>query len=345
MIAFRANANPQIGAGHVMRCLSIADAYQNNGHHCLFVMSSNDLSDTVKAHGHEIIILNSDYSNMDAEPVSFLHDYDLSILFVDSYNVTESYMKKLHTQISLRNIPLVYIDDRCDFPYTCDILLNYNIYAEENKYKNLYRHNRPHFLLGTSYTPLRSEFKSSSPKIMPTSGQNILVSTGGSDTEHFTVELIKASLNSKMNFIFVIGAMNPDKDKIHRLAAGHENISLKENVTRMSELMNSSDVAISAAGSTLYELCATQTPTVTYILADNQIPAAERFSEKGIIKNYGDIRGDHKTEHAHKIIKMAEELAENLEERICIAKQMHALIDGNGAQRIITYLASPKSFT
>ena len=87
MIAFRANANPQIGAGHVMRCLSIADAYQNNGYHCLFVMSSNDLSDTVKAHGHEIIILNSDYSNMDAEPVSFLHDYDLSILFVDSYNV------------------------------------------------------------------------------------------------------------------------------------------------------------------------------------------------------------------------------------------------------------------
>ena len=98
--------------------------------------------------------------------------------------------------------------------------------------------------------------------------------------------------------------------------------------------MLSCDVAVSAAGFTLYELCAMQTPTITYILADNQIPGAEAFERHGILKCAGDYRiaGDRLIE---KMIDSAIQLAEDDEERKGITEKMRTMIADNGAQKIL----------
>ena len=136
----------------------------------------------------------------------------------------------------------------------------------------------------------------------------------------------------------MVGAANEDRDLIVSEATGVSNLFLHENVTNMSELMLSCDVAISAAGSTLYELCACRVPTITYILADNQIPGARGFEQRGIMKCAGDIRETGAVELSARLIDMALELCDNESERALIAERQGSVVDGKGAERIIEKL-------
>ncbi|MBR3340868.1 MAG: UDP-2,4-diacetamido-2,4,6-trideoxy-beta-L-altropyranose hydrolase [Clostridiales bacterium] len=338
MIIFRADGNKLIGAGHIMRCLSIANAAKETGKECKFFLASDDFEKIIKEYGHQAEVLNSDYSVPDPDEIISRLDSDKpSAVIVDSYFITEDYMKTVHKRCSESGCKLVYIDDRCNLACSCDAVINYNISADVDEYRNLYEGKQePVFLTGTAYTPLRKEFRNRDPRVVSEKGRNIFVSTGGADPEHFTTVLVEEAKNYKdYSFHFVLGMMNPDKEIIKKSVSDYSNIDIHENVTEMGKLMRSCDVAISASGSTLYELCAIQTPAITYILADNQIPLAQTFDKKGIIKNLGDIRitGNHTL--AGTLINEAVKLAGNYDERVRIANAMASLVDGNGAGRII----------
>lgn len=342
MILFRADGNSSVGLGHVMRCLSIADAFKNAGESCLFVTADNELHQTIKERGHKNLALGTKYDHMESELSSFVEEIekrDIQIIFVDSYFVTEKYLRTLWQFCAKKYIILVYIDDVFAFPYPCDILLNYNIYADEGTYQKLYAgYATPNFLLNTSYEPIRAEFQNLLSREPKQEARDILISTGGSDCEHMGLEIVKAiNAHTEWNdyrFHLIVGMMNEDKDEMGNLAEGKENIVLHKEVKAMSELMQSCDVAISAAGSTLYELCATQTPTITYILADNQIPGAEGFQKSDVLKCAGDIRNLGAEELAEKLLLEAVALAGNYEKRVNIASRMKTIIDGKGAERI-----------
>ena len=131
-----------------------------------------------------------------------------------------------------------------------------------------------------------------------------------------------------VNFHFVIGALNPRIEAIKKLSG--QNIIFHVNEQNMSKLMRDCDVAVSAAGSTLYELCACGTPSVTYVLADNQIDAAEMFGRLKIMINAGDCRKND--DIASVIIESL--LGMNESVRSEMSAKMQSLVDGNGAMRI-----------
>lgn len=338
MIVFRADGNSQIGMGHIMRCLSIADAASGLGEDSVFILSSDDCENTISSRGYEVNVLNSDYSKMEpGDILPALEVYEPSEVFVDSYSVTPEYMKDAHVKCSNAGCKLIYVDDRGYFPYSCDVLLNYNIFGRKEKYEELYfGKTAPAFFLGTTYAPLRKEFQKLSIRAISSVAQNVLISTGGADMGHLTMDLIEEA-SSKKNYIFhfVVGMMNQNREDIKILSNSYENIVIHENVKRMDELMLSCDIAVSAAGSTLYELCATGTPTITYVLADNQIPAAEEFDARGIIKNCGDIREMGNKELAKCLIMEVVRLAEDYDERKRMSEFMCTVVDGKGAERIL----------
>ena len=140
MIIFRTDGNSDIGLGHVMRCLSIADAFKENGESCLFITADNKLHKTIKERGHKNQVLGTEYNHMEDELEQFLEEIekrDVQIIFVDSYYVTEHYLQTLWQFCAMKYITLVYIDDVLAFPYPCDVLLNYNIYACDKDYQKL----------------------------------------------------------------------------------------------------------------------------------------------------------------------------------------------------------------
>lgn len=342
-LLFRADGNSTIGAGHIMRCISIADGALEKGIPSLFVTAGEGLCQTIEAHGHECIILNTEYQRMIRETEKFapvLQEKSLLACVVDSYYVDQDYFEWLRKNI---RCPLVYIDDMALFPYKCDILINYNIFGQdwEDKYCKLYGHLKmPRMLLGSRYTPLRREFCLKKRVGINQDARNILISTGGADPDHFTIELLHAIEHQMLDkrFNIIVGAMNEDRNAIYKQARGMKNVTLHESVVEMARLMLANDVAISAAGSTLYELCATQTPTITYVLEDNQVPAALAFEKAGVLQNAGDIRILGAERLAEKLITVAIELCENYQRRVTIARCQEAIVDGSGSIRIVDEL-------
>ncbi len=165
-----------------------------------------------------------------------------------------------------------------------------------------------------------------------------MISTGGSDCEHLALKLveeIRKRAGEEITFHVIVGAMNEDKETISNKAKDCPNIVLHDHVKNMSDLMQACDVAISAAGSTLYELCATQTPTITYILADNQILGAEGFENHGALQCAGDVRPLGTKILAEKLLELTIELCVDYGGRRRIGGQMSEVVDGRGAERIV----------
>ena len=348
MVFFRADGNPIVGLGHIMRDLSIADAFREIGEDCCFLLADNRLSELINNRGYNVEVLNSNYDSMNYELEATIRIIDkesrVSAFIIDSYSVTDYYLSSLHSFCKRHEVVMVYVDDLLSFPYPCDFLLNYNIYASLKEYKKLYKESdEPIFMLGTSFAPLRTEFQGLADKIVRERGSDVLISTGGSDNEHFGIELIKIIIEhpelTDINFHFVIGMMNSDREVFKAIAENEKNILFHYNVKSMSELMQSCDVAISAAGSTLYELCAVQTPTISYILADNQISGAKEFDQMGVVLNAGDIHKCGKKELAKSIIMRTVNLLKDYKGRSLISKKMKEIVDGNGARRIAIQIA------
>lgn len=353
MLVFRADGNQKIGSGHIMRCISIADEAILHGQECLFITAGDEFNNTIIAHGHKNKILNTEYNHMEQEAsqlFSILEEAEksdgLEAVLVDSYQVTVQYLNKLLELCRAKGAKLVYIDDILSFAYPCDFLVNYNIYGPDCDYASLYQGAKsPALLLGTSYAPLRAEFQHLPARIVREKGRVIFISTGGADFEHVSIQILREILSRgeafhDYDFHFIIGAMNEDAQEMQNLAkqyagSGKNHIVLHSNISNMQQLMGEADVAISAAGSTLYELCATNTPTVTYVLADNQIPGAEGFSRHGALKNIGDVRKLGVRALSGLLVDSAVELCNDYKSRKLIALKMSAVVDGLGAKRIV----------
>ena len=96
--------------------------------------------------------------------------------------------------------------------------------------------------------------------------------------------------------------------------------------------MKSADIAVSAGGTTLYELCACGTPTISYAFADNQLNNVIQFQEDEIIDYAGDARCGNLIE---KILYYLEQYRSDKDLRLKRARKMQQLVDGNGSMRIV----------
>lgn len=368
-IFFRVDANSFIGMGHIMRCLSIADAFHNVSISVFFVLADESVKSLVNSRGYKTIVLNTDYSNMESELTLWkLRSFEYTtpdILIVDSYYVTSTYLTELRRQ--MKGI-LIYIDDILSLPYPVDVLVNYNTYASSSAYEELYRDSdyavpASHLILGPSYAPLRSMFRDIPRRTQSKNIENVLVSTGGSDELHLALAIIKklcapCSYNGDIadnilagysnqsltdtRYHFLIGAMNADTDKIKRMTYGRTDVVIHHNVQDMRGLIEGMDICISAAGSTLYEICSCGVPLITFSLADNQMLGASAFASLGLAVNVGDLRspgtvmsGELDSSAVDRILLALVDLSTDFTRRVEVGSKMQRLIDGYGADRMV----------
>lgn len=340
-ILFRVDGNTVIGAGHIMRCLSIGMAARAAGAECGYLIADHSFEALIKKEGFWVYVLESDYSRMDDELVdliSIITDYDPDITLIDSYYVTAKYINTIREKTYV-----AYIDDTISFAYPVNILINYNIYAEDLKYSDLYIKagiKTPQLILGKAFVPLRQEFQNLSEISVKQNVENILFSAGGADPEHMILAFVNTIIDSNIidhyNFHLILGNFEPDLDEIVELSKKYSNIYPHKNVTCMAQLMRQCDIAVSAAGSTLYELCACGIPTITYSLEDNQIPGAQTFSKKNMMINIGDIRLNNM--FMNDLLMSLSELCIDYGRRQKMHLSVLNAVDGHGAKRIANEL-------
>lgn len=340
MILFRADATPAIGTGHVMRCLSIAQALRERGASCVFVSASKSTQTLVDESAFPCHILFSDVQNPNEELPAFtslLKELRPDRIVVDSYFVSDFYLNTIRAFA-----PVAYLDDFATHTYPVSLIINYNISAAESQYAALYQAST-RCLLGVAYAPLRGEFRNR-PLPPRHTCESLFLSTGGADPLHVGLLLLQTITRDPrlrgMVTNCILGVFHPDTDAILQLAREHPSVRVHRQVSQMADLMCACDVAVSAAGSTLYELCACGIPSVCYTFVDNQLQVAQGFSDAGLIQNAGDIRGNPSVV-IEAILERVSALRGDASLRHTLSKRMQQKVDANGAWRISDALMKP----
>lgn len=341
MIYIRADMNREIATGHMMRCLAIAHAIKEQGEPVTFLVADENPVELLKEHGFACVVLGTAWDDLEGElPIllELAEKYGINKLLVDHYRVTPRYLEELRKRVFL-----AYIDDLNTFHYPVDMLICYANYYKSFQYETHYpdaQEHRTQLLLGPSYVPLRSEFLDAPKKSVREKIKSVLILSGGSDPYKMVRRLLARLENQGFDEIIAIcGRYNLDYESLSERYAACPQVKLYRAVPDLDVYMRQADVAISAAGSTLYELCALGTPTISYTFADNQIPNALQFERDGLIAYAGDIRRDAVEERCLQLL--ADQIRDREFRRRC-SEGMQRLVDARGARRIAAALIRAK---
>lgn len=336
-LLIRADASPQIGTGHVMRCLALAQAWQESGGTTLFALANGTSTLEVRllSEGMKICHLTALPGSADdaAQTIKLARELKAAWVVIDGYHFSAAYQHAIK-QAGLR---LLFIDDYGHTKYYyADLVLNQNISADESLYANRESHTR--LLLGTRYALLRREFwpwrgwrRKSSPV-----ARKVLVTMGGSDPENVTLKAMQALQNLKgdeLETVVVVGSGNLYAGTLQSNIRNRQTC-LVSNISNMAELMAWADLAISAGGSTCWELAFMGLPSIILVLADNQRLIAKQLSALGWAVNLGW----HHDISSAQVLQALTSLLVAPEKRVEMIRRGQEIVDGDGTTRLLMHL-------
>lgn len=305
-IVFRVDSSFDLGTGHIMRCLTLAEQLRKKNASVSFVSRAlpGNIINIIKEKGYQVFELSieSDFNNtsfFDYYEKNWLEDAKetlniikknistIDLLILDHYGIDCKWESVLYPEVN----NLMVIDDLANREHKCDILLDQNFYLGlENRYTSLVPE-KCRLLLGPQYVLLREEFVALADSMKDRNGQinRILVFFGGTDPTNETEKTLRALSNfgAKFQLDVIVGATNPNKKNIQAFCEKHNNFHYFTQVSNISEFMNQADLAIGAGGTTTWERCFFGLPSITIIVADNQKEATESVSSVGATINLG----------------------------------------------------------
>src|SRR5690606_18350155 len=308
-VAFRADASVQIGTGHVMRCLTLADELTRQGHEFLFVCREHEghLGELITSKGYGLTLLPSCSDNEldtkdsrsdnyarwlglpwqeDArQTLDALTPWQPDWLVVDHYALDAEWERSLANAVG----SIMVIDDLANRPHECALLLDQNLGRVESDYDGLLPVDCQR-LIGPGFALLRPEFANLREQSLNRRQQpelkRILISLGGVDRTNVTAQVLDAisesALPASTELDIIMGAAAPYLDEIRQQAARMPfKATVSAGVTDMAERMCLADLSIGAAGSTSWERCCLGLPSILLVLAENQRAASEAIKGTG----------------------------------------------------------------
>lgn len=333
MIGFRVDANEYIATGHLMRCIAIAEKFLEKGEKCLFLLAEEKETQKLRDRNLPYRILHTKWNEMESEEEvmkKVIQEEQLDWLLVDSYQATDRYLSFLN-----QLVPVCYVDDMGVEKYHVSALLHYSQWPDDYDYQVKYEDTKVLLLAGMQYTPLRKEFSENTEK--EERMHSILITTGGTDHLDVTGRLLRYCIDreafASYDFQVIVGSMNQNIEELRIIAQNHPNVELHQNVKNMSRYMRSCEMAVSAGGTTLFELCACKIPTVCFSMADNQKDFTRAMGKRQIMLYAGDAREEKMIEKeiGDRLIFFRNHPAERAE----YAERRHRIVDGRGTERIV----------
>ncbi len=338
-LLIRADASSQTGVGHVMRCLALAQAWQDQGGSVTFVTAMD--APGIKARleserAHVIPLADVPGSKNDARRTILLaRELNATWLVADGYHFDADYQR----EVKDAGLNLFWIDDEAHAAYyTADIVLNQNLHATEAMYAQ--REPFTQLLLGPRYVLLRREFLKWRHwyRETPAVARNILVTLGGGDPENVTLRVIEGLKRMdirNLEVVVVVGAAYPHHAELEAATRSAPfSIRLEPNVSDMPALMAWADIGVSGGGGTCWELAYLGLPSFAIALAKNQAPTVRALDESGI--SLAVVSGN-RLDSRHFRIAMSG-LITNVAVRRAMSRKGKALIDGQGAARVVKHL-------
>lgn len=287
-IYIRVDGGPEIGAGHIVRCVSIAKEIEKKGIPAVFVSSNVDALQILSDYGYRPILVGGDPKHLvkgDAKKLKEVMVEGKRVL-VDSYGVTDEFFvscKELGLQV-------IYIDDLYTFElgglkrpvrWELEAVINYSFGVRKEDYQKVYSDSSTKLLIGPQYAPVREVFKEKAASYQVRDEVKKVLITTGSTNPNKSLEKLACACRTalpEVSISIVVGnAASFDSSLKEEL-----NVSLIKGATDLSDYMLDSDLVISAAGTTLYELCTLGVPTIAVPVVENQLLNVFGFIDTGL---------------------------------------------------------------
>lgn len=339
-LLIRADANARIGAGHVMRCLALAQAWQDAGGHAVFAMTPDApaIERRLEAEAMEVLHVTASPGSRDdaTQTAALARRHDARWVIVDGYDFGADFQRI----VKEAKLALLVVDDYGHADHYCaDGVLNQNIHAREDLYARRERDTR--LLLGPRYVLLRREFaeRSGASRNYADVARRVLVTLGGGDHDHVTASVIDALARADIPDLearIVVGPASSGDESIRQaIDRSSDDVRLLTDVTDMPGLMAWADIAVSAGGSTCWELAFMGLPPLIVVRADNQIEIAAGLDAAGFGINLGESDDALMTRLPDALAR----LIQDRHRRQRMGRTGQTLVDGQGARRVLDFLA------
>lgn len=363
VFAFRVDASLQIGTGHVMRCLTLADALRERGVICRFVCRPHHghLLALIAQRGHQALALPELQEGTQPNRNGSAHAHWLGTDWVADAQDTQQALNSLtggqpvdwlvvdHYALDARweevmrprAKRIMVIDDLADRPHACDLLLDQNLGRKDADYGDLIK-GKTSTLVGPQYAMLRSEFaalraqslarRQSNPQL-----RRLLVTMGGVDKDNATGQVLatlqSCTLSIDLRVTVVMGPHAPWLEQVQAQATQMPwYTEVLVGVNNMAQLMAESDLAIGAAGGSAWERCSLGLPSLVLVLARNQLQGAVALHKAGAAVAMKTQQQIKDFMEPLRTVALAKEML------VKLSKAAAAVTDGEGCRRVASYL-------
>ena len=354
IIAFRVDASPAIGSGHISRCLTLANSLRERGAASVFIsrVMPKELTAIIAAHGSEFAMLPPAASASSAFPGMLHADFlacsqeedaeatknalasyaSVRTLIVDHYGICRAWDQRFY-----ESYRIIKIDDLADRSHLCHVLIDQNLYLGFDSRYDLLVPEGGVKLLGPEFALLKPNFSMARSKLNPVNNciGKILVSSGGSDCRGIGLKVSQALIENTECKVALVGAWSSDCHRDYRrlIDKAQGRFDAPGRVDNMAEYLMDSDLFVGACGSTTWERLACGVPGVVYSLAENQVRLARDLHEMQLHRYLGPIESFSRSA----LLKEVEFYSDaNL--RSLIRSRSSNLVDGHGTSRVIAAL-------
>ena len=356
-IAFRVDASTKIGTGHVMRCITLAEALVNAETKVHFICRHlpEGLAKLLHDKGFDVSILSTAEESIEALPLAhsdwlgvtqeadckatldLIQNKGYDWLVVDHYALDIRWEKALKPHVK----KIMVLDDLADRQHDCDVLLDQNLYLDQEV---RYKDKLPEAcktLIGPRYALLRKEFTEARNIAKPRENKvnRVLVFFGGVDADDFTTKTILALsqiTEHKFSVDVVIGDQHPNKTEIIALCQRLD-YSCYVQTNKIAELMGSADLSVGAGGGAVWERACLMLPTLAIPIAEHQVKQLVDIALKGM--TYTFDAGNYTSEKIKMHVSL---LMDNSSLRCLLSKNSGEIVDGNGTYRVAQVLRADK---
>lgn len=355
-VAFRVDASIRIGTGHVMRCLTLADALRAHGAKCRFICRVHEghLAGKIQERGYDVAPLppsprlaeqahgrarhlawlNATLEADLAQTLEALRSEPVDWLVVDHYALDSSWEQGVRRVCK----HMLVIDDLADRSHDCDLLLDQNWHGTEagHRYELLV----PEYcvcLLGPGHALLQQEYQELRRTAHRRDGEvrRLLVFVGGSDQANLTCRILSALDSTELRLLpvdVVVGVNHPDFEAVRSMAEARSATTLHHGVPTLAPLMISADLMIGGGGTTNWERMCLGLPAIVVSIAQNQESINAALMKGGFITYLGPEQSVSSTDIRNCISSLLRQ-PELLREQ---SRRGQVLVDGGGAMSLAT---------
>ena len=342
-LLLRADAGSQIGMGHVMRCLALAEPWLQAGSAVMLLTAAP--SPAVRTRAESLGVALRELSAAPgspadvAETIALAQSLRAAWLILDSYHFDAAFQRAAKAA----DLRLLVFDDTAHAAhYSADFILNQNLGVTATLYPR--REPTTRFLLGPRFVQLRREFtcaglRTSTARLSslaPTGGEgrgegaspkpHILVTLGGSDPDNVTAQVLSVFRTiPNLSADIILGPTNPHVASLQSAIRNPQSaITLHSNPANLPALISRADLAICAGGTTAWELSYLGVPMLVLVLAENQRSNAEQLATTGaaLHTTFATLDADLRA------------LLADAPHRAEMSRRARMLVDGLGAFRV-----------